>query len=81
MRTFILTGQKNHSPTMGNWHQVMHQAKKAITDNQNLILKLYKARAGEKNARLIGEVTRDGIREIANGQQPTIRNLLKNHHG
>lgn len=76
MRTFILTGNKNHEPIMGGWLQVMHHAKESITDNQNLILKLYKARAGENHARLIIEITRDGIREIENGHQPTIKSLL-----
>ena len=81
MRTLILTGYRDHSPILGNWYQVTYYARMAITEDQHLILKLYKARAGEKKARLIAEITRDGIRGIENGHQPTIRNLLKNHHG
>lgn len=75
MHTYIaITGQGN--ATTGGWFQCLQWAKQQIEDTVTVV-KVFVAKPGEKEARVVGEVSLDGVRFLPGERQLAIRKLLK----
>jgi hypothetical protein len=48
-----------------------------VKDNGSLLVKIHTVRAGEKEGRVVSEVSKDGVRLIANGRYVPLRKLRK----
>ena len=79
MKTLIATsGNESYS---GNILNCIHWANGVISEfpGADTVVKLYRIRAGEKVAVVIGEITSDGLRGIKNGRVVPTHSLLKKY--
>lgn len=73
MRSYIAkAGGRSYS---GGWHGCAHWGIKQVRDDCSLLVKIHAVRAGEKQARVVSEISVDGIREIPNGRYVRLRKL------
>jgi len=68
---YAMQGKRTHS---GGWYSVATWAKSQV-NHDPMPVKILKARAGEKFARIVAEFTKDGMRGIQDGRQVAVRSL------
>lgn len=68
---FAIQGKHTHA---GGWYSIATWATSQILLDSTTI-KILKARAGEKNARVVAEITQEGMTAIENGRQVAVRSL------
>jgi hypothetical protein len=76
MRSYILTDGERTILT-GPFAQLCFVARQIIEDDPDAVLKIHKARAGERKAKVVAEFTADGGRLIQSGTQQRVAWLLK----
>ncbi len=73
MRSYF--AKQSNKIHQGGWLTVLDWAKRRIKDEPTPV-KLFKARGGEKYARIIAEVTCDGVKIIRSGRALLLKELL-----
>lgn len=68
---FAVQGRRTYP---GGWHTVLTWAGEQ-TKQDSVPVKIISARPGERNGRIIAEVTREGVRIINHGRQVAIRSI------
>lgn len=75
MVSFI--GKSGSRKTSGGWAECVSWGIEQVTDDISAIVKIYKVRAGEPLARVIAEITADGVLLIEGGRSISNRHLLE----
>ncbi len=68
-------------PSTGGWSQCLHWATQQIKENDSAAVKIHIARGGEKHARVVAEITKDGFKSIKSGRSVAIKKLMDTPHG
>lgn len=61
--------------TAGGWGYCLNWAVDRIREDSSPLVKIHVVRAGEKQARVVAELTSEGIRLIPNGRYVSLRKL------
>ncbi|OOZ75528.1 hypothetical protein BOW50_11380 [Solemya velum gill symbiont] len=73
MHTYVL--RKGNKIQQGGLAQCLNRSKRILEQEPTSILTIAIARGGSRNAKIIAEVTHDGIRYIEEGETYSIRSL------
>lgn len=73
MRSYIAkAGGRSFS---GGWHGCIYWGKEQVRDDRSLLVKIHAVRPGEKEGRVVSEISKEGIRIISNGRYVSLRKL------
>lgn len=61
----------------GSWYACTNWAIQQVSKEDTCIIKIYQARGGEKNARIVSEVSNNTISHIANGRYMSLKDLWR----
>lgn len=53
---------------MGSFQHCLETARRLIIDKKARVVKIFRGRAGDKKAFIVGEVTKDGFRDTPSGR-------------
>ena len=79
MKCFIAATQRQS--ICGGLPDCIYWATAAVKVNSHEVIKIHVARPGVKNARVIMEVTKDGIRQICDGRVVAVKRLVRKSGG
>jgi hypothetical protein len=73
MKTFIASTGRQRIST--SWYHALSWACEKVRVDADNIVKIYIARPGDKRARVVAEVTHEGIRQIEKGRLVDLKKL------
>jgi hypothetical protein len=76
MKTYILVSNERTVLT-GPFRELCILAMRAVEEDPTRVFKVFKARAGEKRATVVAEVSADGGRLVHSGIRESVAGLLK----
>lgn len=75
MRSYIARAGGRHYS--GGWNGCVHWGVEQVREDGSLLVKIHTVRGGEKQARVVAELTSDGLRLIPNGRYVPLSKLSK----